>query len=338
MSSPAAMIPPHTLRIKRKRNQDPLQALLLDPDEASKRTKTNAYVFRLAGTEDSIGTDDSAITLLEAPKPEAEQAEQAAAAVAVPTPAPVQTRTFRLPKRKRDESRSAASRTHAAGGVPGAAAGGAPAAVDDELQAMVEQYLQLNREAGAPLPARALKRAHHEPPSPGADAAVAAFAGDDYVYDIYHREKMQDVALASGQYGVVLVSPGDYEELVNDDSDDEPIRSDDEDSNAEDFYRNDYPDEDSADSIYQYGPSSGSSSESHGADDDEYDYGAGFQRFADDDGDGDGAPRVAPRVAPDADDFDVALNDDAYVHGDDLDDDSRYRTRPRLFGPESDAE
>ncbi|KAK9462706.1 uncharacterized protein V1516DRAFT_694762 [Lipomyces oligophaga] len=58
------VLPPHTVRIKRKRNQDPLQALILGRNENSKRNRTDSYVFKLANTEEQPRHAGS-VTLLE---------------------------------------------------------------------------------------------------------------------------------------------------------------------------------------------------------------------------------------------------------------------------------
>ncbi|KAK9319264.1 hypothetical protein V1517DRAFT_266616 [Lipomyces orientalis] len=104
MSTPQTSppLPPHTVRIKRKRNQDPLQALLLGQSSASKRSRTNSYVFKLAATEEAP-RHAGAITLLEAPPPppEADTKEVSnilkEAARKILNPA----RLFRFPTRKR---------------------------------------------------------------------------------------------------------------------------------------------------------------------------------------------------------------------------------------------
>ncbi|KAK9376955.1 uncharacterized protein V1513DRAFT_374807 [Lipomyces chichibuensis] len=323
-------LPPHTVRIKRKRNQDPLQALLLGQGGASKRSRTNSYVFKLAATEEAP-RHAGAITLLEAssPPPEEETKEVSnvlKAARNILNPA----RLFRFPTRKRraesvpDEAerlqspresitasltpktqprkrispvpikpaeqsvpvsqyrneipkvkildRSPPRRPMAVPHSPisarrrrssTASLSLSPTssyqmatANEDELQKMVDLYLQLNHEDGVSKPCSALKRPHHQEQrlqqltsgtaSPdhktrhvtGADSHMAAqnqrlaerleaaaqksqAGGDstriakvsddasvdseieDYVYDVYYREKFLGSTWDGGQYGLL---------------------------------------------------------------------------------------------------------------------------------------
>ncbi|KAK9388057.1 hypothetical protein V1515DRAFT_534157 [Lipomyces mesembrius] len=332
-------LPPHTVRIKRKRNQDPLQALLLGQDSASKRSRTNSFVFKLAATEEAP-RHAGAITLLEAPpSPPEEETKEVSnvlkAAQSILNPA----RLFRFPTRKRraesvpDEAarrqppreRTTASPTPktqprnqispvpikpAEQSVPVSqhrneipkvkvldqspprrpiAVPHSPAssrrrrsstaslslsptssyqmatANEDELQKMVDLYLQLNHEEDVSKPCSALKRPHHHTvldtlneqrlqqltsgtASPdhktrhvtGTDSHMAAqnqrlaqrleaaaqksqarAGGDpvriahvsddasadseieDYVYDVYYREKFLGSTWDGGQYGLL---------------------------------------------------------------------------------------------------------------------------------------
>jgi len=77
----------------------------------------------------------------------------------------------------------------------------------------------------------------------------------EWVYDVYFREELkkgEDGAIppvTNGNYGVLVISTSDDEqwwyENADDDSGSDVWRSDDEDSNAEEYYKNDYPDEES---------------------------------------------------------------------------------------------
>ncbi|ANB14319.1 Iwr1p [Sugiyamaella lignohabitans] len=73
--------------------------------------------------------------------------------------------------------------------------------------------------------------------------------GDEYVYDIYYRERYTgDDSLDESKVGIIVLLDSDYEDLAGDDDVDSNVGgTDDEDSNAEDFYKNDYPDEVSGD-------------------------------------------------------------------------------------------
>ncbi|KAF7728242.1 solute carrier 7, member 6 opposite strand [Apophysomyces ossiformis] len=68
---------------------------------------------------------------------------------------------------------------------------------------------------------------------------------EDYVYDVYYRDDSGNATeLHSGNIGS-LVWFENESEYVNDDEDSEVGDIEDEDSNAEDYYQNDYPDEES---------------------------------------------------------------------------------------------
>ncbi|AOW01162.1 uncharacterized protein YALI1_B04759g [Yarrowia lipolytica] len=74
---------------------------------------------------------------------------------------------------------------------------------------------------------------------------------EDYVYDIYYRHRNAATTSYEGQRIGFIVLDADEQLLFNDDDDDSDAAgvTDDEDSNAEDFYRNDYPDDDEVSSI-----------------------------------------------------------------------------------------
>ncbi|KAK9240800.1 hypothetical protein V1525DRAFT_139437 [Lipomyces kononenkoae] len=330
--------PPHTVRIKRKRNHDPLQALLLGQGSASKRSRTNSYVFKLAATEETP-RHAGAITLLETlpPPPSEEETKEVSnvlkAARSILNPA----RLFRFPTRKRraenapDEGvraqpppeRTPASQapeseaqtvpikpaeqsvpvSRRRSGIPKvkvldqspprrqiaiphsqassrrrrSSTGSLslsptssyqmPAANEDELQKMVDMYLQLNHKDEVNKPSTTLKRPHHhtvvdalkerrtQPSISGTaspdhktrhvtgteshmaaqnhrlkqkleatalksqDAQVSAAPGttilkapddaavdseiEEYVYDVYYREKLLGTTWEGGQYGLL---------------------------------------------------------------------------------------------------------------------------------------
>ncbi|KAI8069880.1 hypothetical protein BC940DRAFT_296391 [Gongronella butleri] len=66
---------------------------------------------------------------------------------------------------------------------------------------------------------------------------------DDYVYDVYYCDVSSTQTSITGANVAELVWFDDDNEYLNDDSDSELGDIEDEDSNAEDYYQNDYPDE-----------------------------------------------------------------------------------------------
>ncbi|KAI8340047.1 hypothetical protein BC941DRAFT_239544 [Chlamydoabsidia padenii] len=75
---------------------------------------------------------------------------------------------------------------------------------------------------------------------------------DDYVYDVYYCDKSTDKdTVITGPNVGSLMWFDEETEYMNDDSDSEIGDNEDEDSNAEDFYQNDYPDEENSDEDYE---------------------------------------------------------------------------------------
>ncbi|KAF3223393.1 hypothetical protein TWF191_006404 [Orbilia oligospora] len=79
----------------------------------------------------------------------------------------------------------------------------------------------------------------------------------EWVYDVYFRQEIKkskdgSTAVTNGDYGVLVISNSDDEQWWYENDEDEESASDvwgsdDEDSNAEEYYKNDYPDEDDYD-------------------------------------------------------------------------------------------
>ncbi|KAK9457609.1 hypothetical protein V1511DRAFT_178301 [Dipodascopsis uninucleata] len=166
---------------------------------------------------------------------------------------------------------------------------------EEELQKMVDQYLSLNHDVDADKSTHVLKRPHRQSgiksksltdsghingtESPAhkvshisgtsthteahskslerklADVSAIDTDNDDYVYDVYFREKFIEGVIDTSQYGMVIYNSTDefdnilFDEYIEEDT----VGSDDEDSNAEDFYKNDYPDEDEGDDVNEIG-------------------------------------------------------------------------------------
>ncbi len=71
---------------------------------------------------------------------------------------------------------------------------------------------------------------------------------DDYVYDVYFQDRSSEVNdWKSANIGLIKLDEDDEALLSNESDIDSVVATDDEDSNAEDFYKNDYPDEEEED-------------------------------------------------------------------------------------------
>ncbi|KAL0088391.1 hypothetical protein J3Q64DRAFT_1725414 [Phycomyces blakesleeanus] len=89
---------------------------------------------------------------------------------------------------------------------------------------------------------------------------------DEYVYDVYYRDDSNVTTGINAANIGSLVWFDEQGEFLNDDTDSELGDHEDEDSNAEDYYQNDYPDEESVED-YEHYHGSGLSSDEYDLDD-----------------------------------------------------------------------
>ncbi|CAN6650042.1 RNA polymerase II nuclear localization protein Iwr1p [Trichomonascus vanleenenianus] len=227
-TSPDIHLPPHTVRIKRKRGEDPLQALLVDDSniQSTKRSKTstpngsNYYVFKLAGTFDTKPSSELDIVL--------QQQEEG--------------RVFKIPK-----SRKGYQALHN------------DPEVAKSLTDMVQSYLELEAPpkiaVDEPLQQNEPQaEPHKQGVVPESTITNEDIEIEDYVYDIYYRYLQHDdpaAQLTGLKVGFIMLDSDD-DFFIKEDSDSNQALTDDEDSNAEDFYKNDYPEEDEARSASEF--------------------------------------------------------------------------------------
>lgn len=207
--------PPSTVQIKRKRNEDPLQALLFEKHQSAKRHKKSSlapknYYFRLTRTEDITSND---ATVLESLLPKEAlfnkkrstkrklELENDLEAEGKET-----KRKFIIPQRREDN-------------------------LHHELSDMIESYLNIE-----------INGDDFDDQKRGYDASKKK--GGDYVYDVYRltaTSLLEDIMQSKS--GVGYINFGDDFDVYQSEDEDEASRclSDDEDSNAESYYQNDYP-------------------------------------------------------------------------------------------------
>ncbi|CAI5760159.1 unnamed protein product [Candida verbasci] len=209
--------PPSILRIKRKRNQDPLQALILEDKQSIKRSKPstplttptksrsienfNNYVFKLQRTDDKVNIQDESIinSILKESN----------------------GNNFIIPKNQIEQDTT----------------------IPHELSDMVQSYLSFDKNS-PPRRKRSSRKSFSE------DKKQPIL--DDYVYDVYIMDTNEPLTSAnhpSSQIGYIKFFDETSNELINnddDEKDDERVLTDDEDSNAESFYQNDYPSDEDA--------------------------------------------------------------------------------------------
>ncbi|KAM9898375.1 hypothetical protein OXX79_006338 [Metschnikowia pulcherrima] len=213
--------PPQILRIKRKRGQDPLQALILEDSQRAKRSKPSSpapskaqtptpearsWFFSLLETNDKVDVPDAAVL----------------ASVLAEAGSSAEKRQFVIPKSQTEED----------------------TVIPHELSEMLDTFLNVDNTETS-------KRKRRGKASPAADSGATQALVDDYVFDVYKltsTEPLTNDNYPSSSIGYIRFFDDEEYELMQ--SDDENTRtqiySDDEDSNAESFYQNDYPEDEDA--------------------------------------------------------------------------------------------
>lgn len=124
-----------------------------------------------------------------------------------------------------------------------------------EITQMIEQHLKLsNTTPGSPNRKRKPSKKHFT----GSAAEIVSLSGIDYVYDIYHLESVPekefDVYKQESDVGFVKIVYANLDLVPDEDSDTAQKRlSDDEDSNEENYYQNDYPEDEDDDRSILFG-------------------------------------------------------------------------------------
>ncbi|VEU21879.1 DEKNAAC102825 [Brettanomyces naardenensis] len=219
--------PPQVLRIKRKRNEEPLQALLFENPPNRKKTRTSGqsdYVFKLARTERSLREKLPFVL-----NPEAQSTKG--------------RKIFSLPKLSA-RSRQSPKRPQTA----------SEPQVNSELLEMVDDYLRSDE---ARIEEHRLQKRRKSSSSQGVRPVLRRpkddrSAGDinheeEYVYDVYYRDKAISDEVEKGNIGYVRFSEDDLDLLEDDEEPDSGIVTDDEDSNSENYYQNEYPEDEDGD-------------------------------------------------------------------------------------------
>lgn len=247
--------PPQVLRIKRKRGQDPLQALILEDSQRPKRSKPlspisskpltpvpepRSWFFQLSRTDDKVAAPDAEVL----------------ASVLAEAPSSRENREFVIPKSQTEED----------------------TVIPHELAEMLDSFLNVDDGAKPKKKRRGAKQT-----SPSEDVAVNESETetepiDEYVFDVYKlssTEPLTNDNYPQSQIGYIRFFADDEYDLMQSDGENKTgtqIYSDDEDSNAESFYQNDYPeDEDAGTYSDTYEPLAGEDGDED--EDDDYDIG-----------------------------------------------------------------
>lgn len=242
------VVPPRVLRIKRKRGQDPLQALILEDKRSVKRSKPSTpvssrvpspvntppaikdadaknFYFTLSRTDDMEVVDDSVVQsiLAEAPGVDAEKVSR--------------KRKFIIPKSQTEED----------------------TIIPNELSDMLNSFLSVG-EGSTPKRKRKVRGGASKVETTDTTESTTVETPEieapepvsEYVYDVYLLSSTEPLTTANhpqSQIGYIRFFDDEDNDLYQSDDDDTrkpAILSDDEDSNAEDFYQNDYPSDEDA--------------------------------------------------------------------------------------------
>lgn len=215
---------PNVLRVKRKRGQDPLQALVLENSPVAKRSKQNTPVSSRPGTPMRVTPTEESRYYLLALAGATELVDSLVVPVLAEELDVLRKRQFYLLRTQWDDP-----------------------SVPNELADMVLSFLAVNGPESHPEHKRKT-RGHKESTS----TAGTVEALSDYVYDTYHlSEPMTSANHPQAQIGYVRFFDEENDLYQSDEENDTTHRvySDDEDSNAELFYQNDYPSDEDAEGL-----------------------------------------------------------------------------------------
>ncbi|KIJ46347.1 hypothetical protein M422DRAFT_778398 [Sphaerobolus stellatus SS14] len=236
---------PTLIRIKRKRTDEPLDALVVESKSRRKKSRGVSGFFQFAGTveQESFWEDPDTHRDLKERISTLENDDVTGAQVQVDKgkrPArEIPARRYTIVQKPSDKTLST---------VPEAEASASSTVEDYTMYDAVLDDARNEDETVDPemekfLPMLKAYLTMNDEPANIINSSSSAVAETEYVYDLfYHRPSVANWAAAATNIATVSGLPTTGKE--SDDEDSEPGDSDDEDSNTEDFYRNDYPDED----------------------------------------------------------------------------------------------
>lgn len=267
------------LRIKRKRNEEPLDALVVESKNRRKKSRAGVDLFQFAETVEGNAWEDQQrqkalkdrITAL-AQLPVDERPAPPALATPPGQISRQQSTNPRytivqkdLPKEEpklayptapprvipHKELRNAMPNFTLLDAVPSEPSIVAADSEMDNFLPMLQDYLKVHEISLADHNAEAsATSAPGAVPASASGATLASSASadhqedGDYVWDVFYRRAItQNEWNKIANYGTLIGLPPSLNDPNESDSDAEPEDEDDEDSNAEDYYKNDYPDE-----------------------------------------------------------------------------------------------
>lgn len=241
--------PPQILRVKRKRTDDPLQALVMETTR--RQIKRPRYVFRLKRTEEKDINDSTAVLTASSNtqnnKPIFNIPSNKNENININTNINTTNNDNNFVQKNNIESNNKSEE--------------GPIELNPQLLEMLNDYLKDNDETAINNHVKPPKRRQSSISQDinnnnilpkfnkdevfGNSNNIAIDENendDDYVYDVYYRDKAVSEQWENEHIGYIKFDDEDLDKIDEKDND-ISMNTDDEDSNDENFYRNDYPDD-----------------------------------------------------------------------------------------------
>ncbi|KAI8397088.1 Transcription factor Iwr1 [Nakaseomyces glabratus] len=223
---------PEFIRLKRRRDEGSVATLLLEENAKKKKAR---YVFKLSKTvvsTDQLNKDETTTPLLKVAE------DHRHFVLEQPRKRHREGEVDADTDKHSDESKSRLENQEE---------------LPPEITEMVNKYLTLNKDSENSRKKRKPSRKHFR----GAAAEVKSLPSQDYVYDVYHLEQVPEDEYnkyEGSKVGFIKIIDV-YGDLLPDEltDSDEQFLSDEEDSNDENYYRNDYPEDEDDDRSILFG-------------------------------------------------------------------------------------
>jgi hypothetical protein len=263
---------PQVLRVKRKRTDDPLQALVMETSR--RQIKRPRYVFRLKRTEEKDIQDSTAVLTankdLKNNKPvfNIPSSRKSISNDSTFGTDSNNNNNSTCSSYTKTSSTASADKELQTQNLTGQTYEEGPVELKPELLEMLNDYLKdndettINNHVKPPkrrqssvsqdsnnLPHFSKEQTYLNSNNPAINEAVIEEEQDndsEYVYDVYYRDKAISEQWENEHIGYIKFDDDELDKFLDDENDNLLINTDDEDSNDENFYRNDYPEDEDA--------------------------------------------------------------------------------------------
>lgn len=244
---------PEFIRVKRRRDEDAIDALLFEEEQLKK--KRSKFVFKLTKTvNQGVYTNEKEKF---SPLLKLSDADQTHRHFVLEQSGTDISEKVEIDDSSNDPSKKDKLFLSSASPTTGPSQNNAELEEDKgqlpaDIAKMVDDYLKLNESSNTTETARRQKK----PSRKHFATNIAKLPSLDYVYDIYHLEKIpenEEVSYSNQNIGFIKVLKKDMDLVPDEDTDNEKQLSDDEDSNDENYYQNDYPEDEDDDRSILFG-------------------------------------------------------------------------------------